>query len=260
MNYFYSVEQFTSRTSDILNLYLIPIINMYNVICYSLATIVLSSKNLKGDINRLFLVFSILGVIAFLISNCLAIVRCGLLCPWGYDYVSKLVEAFVFLYVCRSLELVGVFCQLNILFIKLNAFSTKTRGDQTRFNNNDNFNRRKFLTTILIYFVISFSFFIIPALYDRTIVQVGYLVSNQTLTMKNDTNLTITDIIKLKPIFILDRNNSNSLFNNIVQFLFPTIFLLFYLFLMLLNTIVIFKLIAFIARRHLMTASRISSM
>jgi hypothetical protein len=58
-------------------------------------------------------------------------------------------------------------------------------------------------------------------------------IANNTLSSsmptKNDTNNQSVDIIKLKPIFILDRNNSDSLFNNIVQFLFPTLILLIYL-------------------------------
>jgi hypothetical protein len=250
LNNYYSLEKLTSRTSDVLNVYIIPLLNMYNVICYSLATIVLSNKNLKGDVNRLLLVFSILGVVVFLISNCLVIVRCGILCPWGYDYVSKFIEAFVFLYICRSLELVALFCQLNILVVKLKAFSTKTRTNAQ--NRNNKFNKKKFLLTIISYFIISFSFFIIPSLYDRSIVLIGYLVSNQTLNNSNQT-VTVTN----RPIFILDRNTSNTLFNNVVQFLFPTLILLVYVILMILNSIVIFKLRAFIARKSI--TARMSS-
>jgi hypothetical protein len=246
---FYSLDGLSSRTNDMLNVYIIPVVNICIIIWYLISSLVLSSKNLKGDINRLLLVNSVTGVIMFILSNSLAIFRCGALCPWGYDYYSKAFEWFIYLFIGRSAEVFGIFTELNMLILKLRAFSSDARGNQSIVKKYD---KTKFFLLIAIYWIISLVFYILPTFYGRSIVQIGFLVKNQT------TNGNETKTVVQRPLFILYKDNSNDLINSLIQLFFPFILLLLYVLIMILNTIMAFKLKNFLKRkRNLISNSKL---
>lgn len=236
-----SLEGLSSRTNDFVNVYILPFINNYNVIVFLLATCVLSSKKLKGDLNNLLLLSSIIGLLMYSFNNILSIIRCGALCPWGYEYISKQYEWFIYLYLGRSCELIQVFCDIHMLIIKLRAFSFDRENNIREINNSS---KKKFFLIISCYFIISLLFYITPTFYRRSIVQIGYLVANQTSANNNET-LTI---IK-RPLFILYKDNSADSINSLVQLLFPAITLLLYVLITVLNCLVYFKLKTFLSKK-----------
>ena len=252
-NNYYSLESLSSRTNDLINVYVIPLVNIYNITLYFFAILILSNKTFKGEINNLLLVFSLLGVVAFLMVNCLSVVRCGALCPWGYDYVSKLVEWVVYLYLGKSIELVGIFVEFHMLFIKLKAFSYKNNQRQNNVSDTNNSSFSKWFRIIAIYFVVSLLFYILPIFYTRSIVQIGYLISNETDT-EYETNLTTSS--RRRPLYILYKNDSKDFLNNFAQNVFPLTILLMFILIMILNTIIIFKLRSFIAKKTTIISSK----
>ena len=237
---YYSLDGLSTRTNDLLNVFIMPFLNIYLVISYLISTIILSNNKLKGDINKYFLVFSITGLSYFIMSNSLSITRCGSLCRWGYDYYSKLFEWFVYLYIGKSAEIFCILCQISVLKIKFDAFSAENRTKTT----NNNISVKKFLLIISIYWIISLIFYVLPNFYGRSIVQIGYLVSNQTTETMN--NETIFSVVK-RPLYIIFRDEREDLFNKFVQLFFPTILLIFYLIIMILNMIILIKFKRFLA-------------
>lgn len=247
MKNYYSIEELSTRTNDMLNVYLIPMINIFNMICYLLATIVLSNnRHFKGEINRLLYLFCLVGFLTFAMGTCVAFIRCGSLCPFGYDYISKLIEMYVFLYLGRSAEMFSIFCQLNIMFIKLKAFSLININQQ-----NKKFHKNWiFFIKIKAYIVISFCFSILPIIYGRKITQIGYLVTSNNKTL-NQT------IIIIRSLYILERiDDENSFFNQFIQIFSASILLLIYLIMIILNTIIMIKLKSFIKRKSTIISSK----
>ena len=247
---YYSLDGLSSRTNDLLNVFIMPFLNFYLVVSYLISTIVLTNKKLKGDIYKYLLVFSITGLSYFIMSNSLSIFRCGSLCPWGYDYYSKWFEWFIYLYIGKSAEIFGLQCQISLLMIKLNAFSTEKRTSAKKGLNN-NISVKKFLLIISIYWIISLIFYVLPNFYGRSIVQIGFLVSNQTSIHRNE-----TIIIVKRPLFILNRDNSSDPFNTFVQLFFPTILLTLFFVIIIQNTIILIKFKQFISIKTATASSK----
>ena len=237
---YYSLDGLSTRSNDILNVLIIPMVNVYIMICYLISSIVLSSKNLKGEINRLLLVNSVTGVIMFALSNSSSITRCGTLCPWGYEYYSKAFELYIYLFVGRSAEVFGILTELNMLFLKLRSFSAKRRTGQSKILKHD---KIKFILLISSYWLMSFIFFYLPTFYGRSIIKIGNLISNKTIN-GNDTIKIIQ-----RSLFILYKDNTNDLVNILIQLFFPSILLLLYLVIMVLNSIIAYKLIKFLRNK-----------
>ena len=245
---YYSLDGLSTRSNDILNVLIIPMVNVYIMICYLISSIVLSSKNLKGEINRLLLVNSVTGAILFALSNSSSIIRCGSLCPWGYEYYSKAFELYIYLFVGRSAELFGIFIELNILFLKLRSFSAKRRTGQSQILKHD---KIKFILLISSYWLMSFIFFYLPTFYGRSIIKIGNLISNKTIN-GNDT-ITIIQ----RSLFILYKDNTNDLVNNLIQKFFPSVILLLYLVIMILNSVMTYKLKKFLEKKTNILGSKI---
>ena len=249
MLYYYTLEALSLRLNDTINVYVMPFINIYTLICNLITAIIFSNKKLKGDIYRYILAQSISSSIYFTMSNSLSVTRCGALCPWGYDYYSKLFELYIYLYLGKIIEFFHYLVDLAMCIVKLRSFSIERRTRSTNAQSNTS-NNRNFYIMIFLFIISSFVYNILPSFYGRSIIQLGYLVSNKTIN-KNETIMMIE-----RPLFTVYRDNSiNNLYNTLVQMIFSVvIFILLLLVIMIINILITYKL-----RKFLAIKARVSS-
>ena len=241
MLYYHSLEVLSLRLNDTINVYVMPFINIYTLICNLITAVIFSNKKLKGDIYRYILAQAISSSIYFTMSNSLSITRCGALCPWGYDYYSKLFELYIYLYLGKIIEFFHYLVDLTMCIVKLRSFSVeRRRSSNTQANSNSN---RNFYIMIFIFIISSFVYNILPSFYGRSIIQIGYLVSNKTI------NKNLTETVIERPLFTVYRDNSiNNFYNTLVQIIFSVlIFILLLLAIMIINILITFKLKKFLA-------------
>ena len=130
--YYYNLYTLSDKTTDILNTFILPIISFFSILCGLVCVIVLSNKKLKGIIFQHMKVISIANLVYALINFFLFIIRCGRLCPYGYDYGAKVYEYYIYLTIGKSLELFVILLDLNLLMLKLRSFSTKKHSKKRK--------------------------------------------------------------------------------------------------------------------------------
>ena len=245
MAFYDTIEGYPNRFNDSLVVYILPIINIYSFCCNVITAMILSKSKLTGDVNQYMLVESIITSIYCLISSFISIIRCGTLCPWGYDYLSKLYELYIFIFVGDSIEFFKFIINLIMSIIKYRSFSIQIRNQP---NNKKNFYFILF-STIMISFIIN----ILPTYFCGSIVETTRLQSNQSFEKST-----------IKATFILARNNyKNDLFKNIIKMIVPSLFLILLISIVILNLMISFELKRFHIRKlstiSLNNSSNISS-
>ena len=242
---YYSLQSLSSILIDTLNFYFLPFISMYSFICNILMVIVFTNKRLNGDVYQYLLFDSLVGTFYFSISTFIFLIRCGVYCPYGYDYTSKFYELYLYFFIGKTVEVIIFLIDLYLCVIKYRAFSTN--GPPVPVNKNRD--RLCFIISISSFILISILINILPTFYGRTITQIGYLASNQTFN-----NQTLTKLER--PLFIVSKSNlaSNQIFNIILQSFTILQGLVLLLIIFLMNVLVTLRL-----RKFLLKKSTISS-
>lgn len=123
---FYSKSQLTNILIDYSNVYFLPAICLFGMTTSLLNIIVSFSKELQKNVFKFILVDSIGDFLFLFIQFFLVIIRCGTLCPWGYSYISKLYEIYIYLFIGYVIiafrVLVDLSVSLNRLLILSNIF------------------------------------------------------------------------------------------------------------------------------------------
>ena len=104
---YYSLQSLSSILIDTLNFYFLPFISMYSFICNILMVIVFTNKRLNGDVYQYLLFDSLVGTFYFSISTFIFLIRCGVYCPYGYDYTSKFYELYLYFFIGKTVEVIS---------------------------------------------------------------------------------------------------------------------------------------------------------
>lgn len=123
---FYSKENLTTRFVDYSNVYLLPSICLFGIIT-SLVSILVSFKRDESNAKTLdfILINSLIDFSFLLIQSFLFIIRCGLLCPYGYTWFAKFYEIYIYLYIGYSLVSSQVFLNIYVAYDRIKMFSAK---------------------------------------------------------------------------------------------------------------------------------------
>ncbi len=124
-----------------------------------------------------------------LINSFVLIIRCGTFCPYGYTYLAKIYEIYIFAYVGKSCELFILLLDINISLLRLGSF---TRKNKSTSNN-------KMALKVVCFLIVSFLVCIPSLILPRTVDQIGYLVSNHTLEDENVTRQIFT------PLYVVEK-------------------------------------------------------
>lgn len=123
---YYSKENLTTRFSDYSNVFMLPPICYFGVITNLICMIVSFRSDDSNDktLNYIF-INSVIDFFFLLIESFLVIIRCGILCPYGYKYASKFFEIYIYLYVGYTLVTAQILVSIYVSYDRLKIFSGK---------------------------------------------------------------------------------------------------------------------------------------
>lgn len=129
---YYSKENLTTRFFDYSNVYVLPSICIFGL-ATSLISIIVAVKrddrepSTKANSNKksfdYILLNSIIDFLFLLIELFVVVVRCGVLCPYGNKYGSKVYEIYIYLYVGYVLATSQLLLSIYIAYDRLSMFS-----------------------------------------------------------------------------------------------------------------------------------------
>ena len=196
---FYSLDSLSFRISDYGYVYLIPITCAFGIITNVLTIIVLFKSDLKGIMYKYMIFMSIFEIIEMLISFWLMIVRCGTLCPYDYQYLSKFYEQYFYLYLRNVSIFYSNIADLHIAFNRLNNFSKDLKSFSKKI---------PFKLSIGFFFILGFAINYPNYILSRDIVKIGSLVTNGNTT-------------SLRPLYQIKNNAFNdNIYWKVILFVF----------------------------------------
>lgn len=186
---YYSLDSLSYRISDYGYTYIIPLACAFGIITNALTIVVIVKGSLKGILYKYMLFMSIFEIIEMTLNFWIMLVRCGTLCPYGYDYLSKVYELYLYSYIRNVFIFFSNITDLHIAFNRLNHFSK----DLKRFSKKIPFKLRIGVLLVLG-FAINYPNYILT----RDIVKIGSFVTygNQNTTL-------------LKPLYQIKNNAYN---------------------------------------------------
>jgi hypothetical protein len=170
---FRNVMELTTSYIDIGNTFILPPICIIGIITSLICIIVL--KNIKLGVNQYFYIASISDLIFSVTCFSIGFIRCGSFCSFGYSYIARIFELYVYTFLTNSCLLFSLLIDLLITIIKkLKSFSIKYRSMAKAFNINEN----KIQISIILAVSLSVNTIIFPL--TREVNQFGYLITNDT--------------------------------------------------------------------------------
>lgn len=123
---YYSKENLTTRFVDYSNVYLLPSICLFGIITSSIC-ICVSYKRDESNAKTLdyILLNSLVDFFFLIIQFFLFIIRCGMLCPYGYTYIAKFYEIYIYLYLGYVLVTAQIFLNIYVVYDRLKMFTGK---------------------------------------------------------------------------------------------------------------------------------------
>lgn len=161
---FSSKEYLSIRLKDYFNTIVYPSICAFGMLT-SIACLIASHKKIEPNnkfLNYIFII-SLADLVFFITQFFSVLIRCGVLCPFGYDYFSKLYEIQVFWFVAYSLVNSQAFLSIFIAYDRLRVFATNRR-------------EQKFVNPFQIYaccLVIAALFNLLPYALSKNVVAFG---------------------------------------------------------------------------------------
>lgn len=122
------------RFLDYSNVYFLPITCLFGLFTSALCLFG-SYKKDASNANLMNYIFinSVIDFIFLLTQMFTFIIRCGILCPYGYAYLSKQYEICIFWFVGYSLVNLQIFFNTFISYNRLKAFSSKSVQQSSNF-------------------------------------------------------------------------------------------------------------------------------
>ena len=232
---FYKLDDLSSKVIDIINVFVLPFINIYCLICSLLLVIVFSSNQFKtAEIYQYLLAKSVACTFYFCMSSFISLIRCSVYCPYGYEYGTKFYELYIYYFLGKIIEVFTFLIDINLCVIKYRSFSTKNRNKKLS-------SKLIFAITIIGFIAIGLILNILPTFFGRTIVQIGYLASNRTVN-----NLTVTLIER--PLFQVTKTSVS--FYMVTQIIASAQGLIFVFLIFIMDMLITYKLRSFLAKKQ----------
>ncbi len=229
----------STRMLDDLNVYAQPSVSFFCLACGLLNVSILSNKTLKGMVYKHLFVVAIASCVYALNNSFTFIIRCGLLCPYGYSYWSKVYEVYCYIYIAKSLELFILLLEIHLAFQRIHSFSNSS--PVTNIN---------LPLRFTFFFLIGFTTCVLTSILSRSITLTGYLdttykYSNGTLVA----NLTQTQLEELQPIYRVIGGDKYSPFSFVLLGLSILQGVGLLMVLLVVNIVIFYKFIRFVERK-----------
>jgi hypothetical protein len=122
---FVAKENLTDLFTDYSNVYLLPSLSAFGMLTNAVNIVVTWRVHVSDHIQSYILVNSMLDFLFLLTQFFVVIVRCGTLCAWGYTYLAKLYDLYVYLFLCYIILTFQALFNLLMTVERLLLFSNK---------------------------------------------------------------------------------------------------------------------------------------
>ena len=235
-----STKCLSTALSDFTNVFVLPPICGVGMVLNLFCIIVVSRKELAGELYTFMLFHSICDFAFLFINVFTCVIRCGVYCPYGYAYLSKVWELYVHLFTGNSFLFFGTGLDIVVVFNRLFSFAA------TRPRLIDKFNKIDLKIKCLVLAVLSAALNVPSYIVTRNVQLIGYL---ETIYYGDEFNSTV---VSYEPLY---QALTNPIGKNafMVVFLFVLTLLrgvipLFVLF--FLNLIIAYKFTAFLRKKR----------
>ena len=226
----------STRFQDVTNVFVLTPVAVIGLILTTLKIIVLADKKLQGRMYQYFLLSSIFSLLVFLSSVFLALFRCGTLCPFGYNYYSKVFEQFFYMYAGCICINYGMLLDIFASFDRLLSFKMKQRNASERFLSD----KVKCILLFILTIIINYPEYILTRSINvraRLFVSIDLTNLSNSSSSMNLTNETTTPTpsFYLEPLFVVSGNDlanlipirTSLIFFNLIRILTLLLILLF---------------------------------
>ena len=171
---YYSKEGLTPRYADYSNVYVLPPICAFGI-ATNILSIIVSAKRNETNAKSLdyILLNSIIDVVFLLIQFFLFIIRCGVLCLYGYTYGAKFYEVYIYLYIGYVLITSQILLSIYIAWDRLKMFSGKLSAQKPKLN---------LYIVYIIFFIIGCISNMPKLTLSKIIIPFGIFMSNENST------------------------------------------------------------------------------
>jgi hypothetical protein len=147
----------STRFADYSNFIFLPAICLFGLITNLIDVLVTLSIRRRDNIVKYILVNSLFDISILLTQTMLIVIRCGVLCPYGYTYLAKIYDLFIYNYLrFLILSFQGFFnFYFNIQNVKLFASSSSSAGKKEDSFNIHMSNRWMLLLFVTLSFLLN---------------------------------------------------------------------------------------------------------
>lgn len=179
-----STESLSLRSSDFVNVFILPPICLVGIVLNVICIIVVAQKELTGELYSFILFHSICDLIFLFINTFTCIIRCGIYCPYTFAFLSKIWELYFHLFTGNTFLLFGTGLDIVVSFNRLFSFSS------TRPKLIDKFNKIDLKIKCLILAVISLVANLPSYVITRNVTLIGYL-QHFEYSSESSSNMTV---------------------------------------------------------------------
>ena len=130
---FFSKESLTLRIADYSNVYLLPVICVFGILTSILSIIVLAKINKFNENVYLYMMIDSVANLIFLLTQVpIAVLRCGILCPYAYTYGAKVFELYIYLYVGYVVVTFSALVDISVSIDRFLSFNVKRKAKLSR--------------------------------------------------------------------------------------------------------------------------------
>lgn len=132
MNYsfLFTKNNLTQQFIDYSNVYLLPSICVLGIFTNIITMIVSYKRNSNENIFKYIFINSTADFLFLLTQSFIAIIRCGVLCPYGYSYWSKFYEIYIYLFVGYIIIAFKVMLDISVSLNRLLLLSNIKPGSK----------------------------------------------------------------------------------------------------------------------------------
>jgi hypothetical protein len=130
---YYSKQQLTTPFADYSNVYPLPITCTLGILANLISTLVALKVQHKDLMMKYILINSALDFLFLQTQFFSFLIRCGTLCPYGFAYISKLIENYIYWFIGYDIITFQAIFNLFMTLERLSLFSHSQQNKYQRF-------------------------------------------------------------------------------------------------------------------------------
>ena len=173
-----SFEKTSSRSSDIVHTFILPVVAFFGVCTSALSIIVLINTKLSNNIHLYMLIGSSIDLAFLLTKVFVFIFRCGAFCTFSFSYEARLYELYIYNFVGYLFSKFKALVDMSVSIDRILSFSNKKTPRKNE--------RLFFGLRCLLLFILAAIVLIPDQIISRVVNPFGVLVKSEPPTVNNN--------------------------------------------------------------------------